>query len=380
VTKPRAVLLAVVALFVVIIIAIILAARQPVPRHRVFRTTPAPAAPAVAPSSPNDWTAQFVALENGGRWKELAALLAQIEAAHPAEYQRWSLGYLHARALIEADDPRAAAAKLAPFLAPGHQLRDLALFHQSEIDGSSATRQQLIFQYPQSLYRDQVIEDELDALRDPKALQAFAARLPSRDVSARLAERGDLMRGLGLLEASTTDDAADRASRALDRPELLRRMNGAELTLVGTALFNHRHYDRAVAVLSLAPRSDQNTFDIGRAYFGDEKYAQALQTYQSGAASTKDPKWKATFLFHASRAAQLEGNDAAAEQLMTRAIAVPGRFPATSAALTQRLRTRVKQRRFAEAAADLASLRQLFPKDHAVVEGEIGRASCRERV
>jgi soluble lytic murein transglycosylase len=372
VTKPRAVLLTVVVLFLVIIIVIIFAARQPVPRHRVFRTLPA--ARPIAPAAPEDWTAQFAALENAGRWKDLAALLAQIETTHAAEYARWSLGYLHARALIEAGEPRAAAAKLAPFLAPGNPLRDLALFHQSEIDDSSATRQQLIFQYPKSIYREQVIEDELDSLRDLKSLQAFAAKLPGRDVNARLAERGDVMRGIALLKASTTDDAADRASRALDRPEVLRRLNGAELTLVGAALFNHRHFDRAVAVLSLAPRSDQNTFDLGRAWFGDEKYAQAQQVYQRGAAQTRDAKWKTTFLWHASRAAQLQGNDAAAEQLMTAAIAVPGRFPATSAALTQRLRTRVKQRRFAEAAADLNAIRQQFPKDHAVVEASLAYA------
>jgi soluble lytic murein transglycosylase len=59
---------------------------------------------------------------------------------------------------------------------------------------------------------------------------------------------------------------------------------------------------------------------------------------------------------------------------MTQAIAVPGRFPATSAALTQRLRTRVRQKRFAEAAADLAALRRDFPKDHALVEGSIAYA------
>src|SRR5207244_1171868 len=85
-------------------------------------------------------------------------------------------------------------------------------------------------------------------------------------------------------------------------------------------------------------------------------------------------KWKATFLFHASRAAQLQGNDGAAEQLLTAAIAVPGRFPATSAALTQRLRTRLRQRRVAAAAADLDALRKQFPKDHALVEGSIAYA------
>jgi soluble lytic murein transglycosylase len=374
VTKRRALFLALAALLLIVVVAVVLIVRQRVARHRVFRTTPVRRQPLPAIQGVEQWTAQFRALEGNGQWPELIKMLDTIETAHPAEYSRWWLGYLHARALIENDEPKKAAAKLAPFLAPHHPLRDLALFHQSEIDESSDTRQQLIFEYPKSLYREQVIEDELEHLKDFKALQAFAARLPSRDVSARLAERGDVVRGVSLLKGNTTDDAADRAARALDRPEILRRLNPAELTLLGDALQNHRHFDRAVAVLSLAPHIDQNTFDLGRSYFGDEKFAQAQQTYLRGAAATRDPKWKATFLFHAARAAQLQGNDAAAEQLMTQVLAIPGRFPATSAALTQRIRTRVKQKRFAEAAADLAALRQQFPKDHALVEGSIAYA------
>ncbi len=371
-TRRRLLYIALAAVAVLLItIAVVLRLRTR--RHRVFRTVPAEKA--AAPAAPSILsTAAFRALEGSGRWGDLADLLDRIEKEHPAEYAKWSLGYLHARALIEDNEPRKASAKLAPFLAPGHPLRDLALFHQSEIDDSSATRQKLIFEYPHSLYRDQVIEEELESLKDAKSLQALAARLPSRDVQARLAELGDVLRGVNLLKGSTTDDAADRAARALDRPAVLKRLNAAELALLGDALQNHRHFGRAVAVLSLAPRTDQNTFDLGRSYFGDEKYAQAQQTYLRGAAATKDPKWKATFLFHASRAAQLQGNDAAAEQLMTQAIAVPGRFPATSAALTQRLRTRVKQKRFAQAAADLAALRAQFPKDHALVEGSLAYA------
>jgi soluble lytic murein transglycosylase-like protein len=83
---------------------------------------------------------------------------------------------------------------------------------------------------------------------------------------------------------------------------------------------------------------------------------------------------KVTFLWHAARAAQLQGNDKTAEQLMTQTIALPVRAPATAAALTQRLRTRIRQRRFAEAAADLGAVRKLFPKDHAVVEASLAYA------
>jgi soluble lytic murein transglycosylase len=367
-------------------VATVLIVRQRVRRHRVFRTLPAETI-AVPPATLS--SEQFRVLEESGRWGDLAGILARIEKEQPAEYAKWSLGYLHARALIEDDEPRAAAAKLVPFLAPGNPFRDLALFHQSEIDDSSATRRTLIFDYPHALYRDQAIDEEVEQLTDPKALQEFAAKLmPTadtarrRDLTARIvAATGDVAGGFALLKAGTTDDAADRVARALDRPERLRGMTAEQLTLLGDALQNHRHFDRAVAVLSAAAAApaaggvkDQLLFDIGRSYFGDEKYAQAQQTYVRGAGGTRDPKWKATFLFHAARAAQLQGNDAAAEPLMTAAIAVPGRFPATSAALTQRLRTRLKKKRFAEAAADLEMLRKQFPKDHALVEGSIAYA------
>src|ERR1700720_2474489 len=94
----------------------------------------------------------------------------------------------------------------------------------------------------------------------------------------------------------------------------------------------------------------------------------------AGANATRDPKWKATFLLHASRAVQLQGDDATAERLMNAPASVPGRLPATSAAITQRLRTRLKQRRFSDAAADLAFLRKNWPRDHALVEASLAYA------
>ena len=78
-----------------------------------------------------------------------------------------------------------------------------------------------------------------------------------------------------------------------------------------------------------------------------------------------------TVLCHESRAAQLRGDDATAEQLMTQAIAVKGKFPATLAALTQRIRTRLKHARVAEAASDLALLRKMAGNERAIVEGSL---------
>jgi soluble lytic murein transglycosylase len=395
---------------VVVLLAAVLAivvVRQRAQRHRIFRAAPAetrPKPPSTELRPPNEWTEQFRQLETSGRWSDIADLLDRIAKSNPNEYGSWSLAYLHARALIENNEPADASAKLAPFLAPGNPFRDLAIYHQAEIDNArgehaaaSRDRQTLIFAAPSSLYRDQAIDEESEHLSragNPKPLVDFAARLFSsastsrrRDLTARIVEttlragdaNGALARGLPLLQGGTLDDASDRVSRALDQPALIARMNGAQLLLMGESMQNHRHFDRAVALLSAALRAmpqrrEELTFAIGRSYFGNEQFAQAQQTYLRGAATTAAPKWKATFLWHASRAAQLQGDDRTAEALMTQVIAIPGRFDATGPAVTQRIRTRLKQRRFAEAASDLAFVRKNWPRDHTLVEASLAYA------
>jgi soluble lytic murein transglycosylase len=394
---------------VVVLLAAVVAivvVRQRAPRHRVFRAAPAetrPKPPSAELRPPNEWSEQFRGLEASGHWAELDDLLERIAKRNPNEYAQWSLAYLHARALIENNEPVKAAAKLAPYLTASNPFRDLALYHQAEIDDArgnhadaSRNRQTLIFFAPSSLYRDQAIDDESEHLTrgGPKPLMDFATKLfPTastsrrRDLTARIVEatlragdaNGALARGMPLLQGGTLDDASDRASRALDQPSLVARMNGPQLLLMGESMQNHRHFDRAVALLSAALRAmpqrrEDLTFAIGRSYFGNEQFAQAQQTYLRGAASTSVPKWKATFLWHASRAAQLQGDDRTSEALMTQVLALPGRFDSTGPAVTQRIRTRLKQRRFAEAAADLAFVRKNWPHDHTLVEASLAYA------
>lgn len=124
----------------------IVAARQRVARHRVFRAAPIP-------------------------------------VGH---------SYRHARELIEKNEPAAAARELAPFLADGNPFRDLALFHQAEIDdalgdheAASRDREALIFGYPSAFYRGQAIEDEIAYPKDPKRLAAFAQRVVPLAISTR---------------------------------------------------------------------------------------------------------------------------------------------------------------------------------------------------
>lgn len=394
-TTRKRLLLILASAFVVLLAIVLVIAQRRVERHRVFRPGAGerrPVAPQAVPPV-EQWSATFRELDGN----ELAGLLAQIERMHPDLYRKYSLAYLHARALIEADEDDDAAKKLEPFLAKGHPFRDRALYHRASIAAgaeASRWRMTLIDEHPQSIYRDEAIDDELAYLAeagDAKALTEFAAKIaPSastdrrREMSARIVEAtvesqpdAALTRGLALLRGGTADDAADRVTRALDKPALLARLNPEQLTTFGETFQQHRHYDRAIALLQTALKqkySDDLQFALGRAYFGAEKYTEAQATYLRGAAVSKVAAQQCPFYWHAARAAQLRGDDKTAEALMTRAIAVKGKFPATLAALTQRLRTRLKARRFTEAAADLALLRKMAPNERANLEGSLAYA------
>ncbi len=395
-TRKRLTLAAVAAFLLALAILGTLLIRERVRRRSVFR----PAAGEVAPVPPagippvEQWTQAFQLATPA----ELDALLDAIEVKHPDLYAKWSLGYLHARALVELDEKEEAAQKLAPYLVKGHPFRDLALDHHAEVaddEEASRDRRAIIFEYPGSIVREQAIDDELDALAekdDPKALAGFVAQVSPtatterrREMSARIVEAlatndeldAAFTRGVQILRGGTVDDAADRVARALDRPEILGRLDASQQVLFGETFARHRHFDRAAEVLQLALRhayTDDLQFSLGRSYFGAEKFVEAQAAYLRGANATKSAEQKATFFWHAARAAQLAGDDATAERWMTASIAVKGKFPATTAALTQRLRTRLYQRRIAEAAEDLALLRKIAGNDRAVLEGSLAYA------
>lgn len=398
--RPFVLISAAATLLVVIAILAVVLSRQRLRRHRVFREADrAVTAPSTVPPV-EKWTETFAALGP----EPLAEVLTRIEQEHKDRYDAWSLGYLHARALIEDGELEEAKAKLHPFLAEGSPFRDLALYHAAVIaeteddhEAASRMRQQIALELTDSPYRSDAIEEEADylaALSAPDRLRAFAGKIaPSldtrsrRDLRARIIESalrtgdtsGAVATAFELLEGATGDDAADRASRAIDRPEIIRTLDPERLALMGETFQSHRHFDRAAALISAAiprlpQRGDELRFALGRSHFGNENYAEAQRIYQSSAKLSRDPQWKATFLWHAARAAQLQGNDQGGEQLMTAAIGVKGNFPSTSAALTQRIRTRMKQKRFAEAASDLALLRRVAPNGRATIEGTLALA------
>ncbi|HEX6641257.1 MAG TPA: hypothetical protein VF215_09095, partial [Thermoanaerobaculia bacterium] len=444
--KRRFSLVATATLLLLLVLLGTLLFRERVQRRRVFRpaASEVPTAPPTQGIPPvEQWTATFSAL--GPR--ELADLLQRIEIKHPDLYKKYSLAYLHARALADEEDDDAAA-KLAPFLAKGHPFRDLALYHRASIERAaeaSRDRTALIVEYPQSIYRDEAVDEELEylaSLGDPKPLIDFATKVAPtssterrREISSRIVEAlveenqldDAFARGMTLLKGGTNDDAADRVTRALDKPEIHQRLNAEQLALFGETFQLHRHFDRAVVLLQMAiaktprpvvkpaaavkpaapkkpapkqaapkktakkpaakpkaapapapkpvtSRVDDLLFALGRSYFGAEQFVEAQSVYLRGAATTTDLRMKATFLWHAARAAQLRGDDKTSEQLMTQAIAVKGNFPSTLAALTQRLRTRIRAHRLQDAAADFALIRRVAINDRAFVEASLAYA------
>jgi soluble lytic murein transglycosylase-like protein len=362
-------------------------------RQRVFRPgtgEPRTVVPREVPPV-EKWTPTFEAASA----TELAGLLEEIQGKHGDLYEKWSLSYLHARALVEMDDRSKARPLLEPYTRSGHPFRDRALYHLARVsdkEEASQHRTTLLFEHPDSAYREEAIDEEIEYLSSAgnrDRLIAFADRLaPSapparrREISARIVEAlvadGELAaartRGLALLEGSIADDAADRVVRALHRPEVLAQLTPAQLARFGETFQRHRHFDEAVTTLERVLQNRYNDdlqFALGRSHFGNEKYDEAQAVYLRGAQLTKEPRWRVTFLWHAARSLQLRGDDAGAERLMTSAIGVKGNFPSTKAALTQRLRTRIVQKRYAEAAADLALLRQLAGNERAHLEGAL---------
>ena len=344
-------------------------------------------------------------LEDGIRWSQMDDELEELKRLQPPVFAEYELAYLHGRVKQQLEEFQAASAIFREHTSPDHPYRDLALYHLAEIKSeeddeveASRYREELIFEHPRSIYWSQSVEEQLASLAAAGDLDRFSQfagklrvkaetalrRLMDAYVVELLSARGALAeakeRGMRLLRAESGDDAAERVFRALDRPEVLRGATTEERMMLGEAARLHRHFDRAVELLSsaragLPARQDELTFSIGRAFFGNEKYEEAERTYLQGAAAAKDAEAKATFFYHASRCAQLLGDDTRAETWMTRAIAVPGRFTATSAALTQRMRTRVHGKRFDAAATDLRLIRQLFPDRRAALEASVSLAT-----
>jgi tetratricopeptide (TPR) repeat protein len=399
---------AVVALVAIALISFLtlrgsLARRTPM-RPYVESPVEAPTGPPLASLPLEDWSGRIVAFQDAAAWSKLDSELDGLRNSRRAEYDRYHLAYLHGRVKLESGAWDTGRQLLEPYGRPGSPFRDLALHHladAAELGGQgeegSRLRQELIFGESSSLYRDEAISTEIDWIDsrdDAAAALAFVERLTPaaptalrRDLASHtvrvLARRGStadaIAQGMLLLRGGTGDDPAERVFRALDDRAILERLDAGQIALLGMAAKNHRHFDRAIDLLSraragLPKRRDELTFEIGRSWFGNEEYENAKATYLAGARNTNDARFRATFLFHAARSAQLLGNDSEAVELMTRAIAVPGRFPATSAALTQRLRTRARGGDHAGALSDLAQLGRLFPRSSSVVEGTLAAA------
>jgi soluble lytic murein transglycosylase-like protein len=384
------------------------AARMRPQRRAALRPPAGPAAPMGKGTPLADlpvaaWTPRLLAFHEAGEWAVLRGELETLRARKPAEFERFALGYLLARVLIELEEYDQAARALEPYLR-GHPLEPFARRQEIALEigrgneaAAARARAELIVGHPDSLWRAEEIEAQLEYLaeEDKPALLRFADGLrPSaptalrRELDARVAQvrweqgaRGEATAlALRILRGGTNDDPAERALRLLDDPSIIGGLAPADLILLGEAARDHRHYDRAVEILQRAldgnpGKAADLLFAIGRSHFGAERFAEAEEAYLRGASAAAQASEKATFYFHASRAAQLTGEDDRAIRHMTRAIAVPGNFDSTSAALTQRMRTKLKRADIAGGVADLRQLERLLPKKASRVEAAIQLAS-----
>ncbi|MET0555039.1 MAG: hypothetical protein ABW221_18500, partial [Vicinamibacteria bacterium] len=363
-----------------------------------------------------EWTERFAALLEAKNGAALDRELTAIRAERPDLYERFFLAHLQGRARMLAGDHAGALAAWVPLSAPGHPLRDLALYYQARAaeglgahDQAARLREELVFGEVGGVYVADAIAEHAAALvasKDAGALQSFAERLGARasratrrrldaDLCALLAERGETARavaiGQRLLRENAGDDAADRAAIALDAPGTLALMTPDDRVRVGESARIHRRFDRAVTLLgtaaaALPARRDELLFSIGRAHYFAEDFPAAQRTYVQGA-STADAEARARVLYHAARAAQLAGDDKGAEALLLRALdaaprpparAARGRRPRASSSSeapraclvrVQLVRLYASQKRFAAADPQLAALRV------ARCPGELGEAT-----
>jgi soluble lytic murein transglycosylase-like protein len=350
-----------------------------------------------------EWTARFTALVEAGDGAALERELEAIRLERPDLYDRFWLAHLQGRARLLSRDHAGARAAWGPLAAPGHPLRDLALYYlarAAEAEGRVADAARLRVELialggPRRSDAQAEQAALLAARRDADGLSAWAERIGStapralrRRINADLVSlwlgRDEKARAIAvasaLLRESTGDDPADRVSLAVDRPDLLAMLDGEDRVRVGEAARVHRRFDRAVALLragltEVPQRRDDLLFSIGRAHYVAEDYAAAERAYLDGATTT-DAEARARFLYHAARAAQLRGDDRQAEKLLLRTVteaprpkaratrgrrASRQRTPAEASRLClarlQLVRLLASQQRFGAAEPHLAALR-----------------------
>jgi soluble lytic murein transglycosylase-like protein len=347
---------------------------------------------------PETWTASLHELQSTGSWRLLDQELTELATRDPERYAAWHFPYLHARVKIENGDLSGAAQLLEPYTVEEHPFRDLALYRRAEVaalqrnqEEAARYRETLISEHPDGYHRGLAIEEQVAWLEEsgpPQELESFIQRVRptvpagvQRDLDARridalyrLNQRSEAASlAASLVRASIADDAAQRVLTFYQRHNLIPALPPAMIYRLGETARSHRHFDEAIQLLGIArqrlpAQRDEITFAIGRSWFGSDRFEEAEKVYLEGAAGSRDNQMRATFFFHASRCAQLLGDDARGEQHLNAALAIPGRHPATSAALTQRMRTRVRQGRWDEAQSDFATIQRLFPNSATLAE------------
>ena len=389
----------------------------PAPSEVAEPVTPEAVPPEKVPLPVEDWSRTFRRMVREGSWEALDRELEVLLEKNRSAYDRADLAYLHGRAELEGGDLESARRRLAGFLEPGDPLRGPALYRLALLEEragheelASERRLALLLDDPEHDRFREVLEREI-AFRQRKTdapgelIELVDRVAPStsgslrRELDALLVivfvrqEDVESARTLGLrlLRDSSADDAAEQTAVALDTPAVLATLGPEEKRTIGEALRSHRHFGRAVTLLEAArealPRQrEELDFSIGRALFFAERFDEALEAYLRGARDAERADAEVRFLYHASRAALLQGLDEEAAGIMDRAVARGAGGRSRAAVLDNRMRLRLRRGDVEGARADLSRLRREFGGDsipseaalafasHRVLEGESGEA------
>ncbi|MBW3563293.1 MAG: transglycosylase SLT domain-containing protein [Acidobacteria bacterium] len=355
--------------------------------------------PRLFEAPPEEWTKLISAMTRGDAWADLAYELEWLAANDPTAYEKHELRYLHARALTAAEEWDEALDLLDPEIEEG-DYPQLALYHAARaLDGTgdeenaSRYRRRLIEGHAGSIYAIPAVQEELAYLvehADPSAALSWVRSLPSAipESTRRESEAMAIVAlfeedrstaigaGLALLARRHTDDAAERILELFERENVAASLNAEQRYLIARTASSHRHFGHAIELLrplrqAIPGRLDDINFALGRAHFFNEDFASAEEAYRYAARVARSRAWQSRFFYHASRAAQLQGNDDVAESLMADSIRVRGSYDSTAASLAQRMRTRAKGGRWSDARADLEYLRKIFPRGETIIDASL---------
>ncbi|MBI4467703.1 MAG: transglycosylase SLT domain-containing protein [Acidobacteria bacterium] len=277
-----------------------------------------------------------------GKSKKASRELLDWRQRKDPEFTRNNLDYLLGR-LLEREGRRAEAAEAFEAVAArGSLLADHAVWHRAMVARAEGDRaaekrwiRRLIDSFPRSLWRKPAVQrfaesayedrrwkDAINAFRDVAAVEPGLKRecaLRIAECQMELGQTGEARVTLAkLLISDASDDIGLASARVLDRLDRQRSVEPAELDRIRRARVyqENRAFDEArVHLMWLAERArttgsrSQALFDLGRGYYQQRKFDQAIECYdRAHALAPKEPQGEQAY-YQAGHAHARAGRD-----------------------------------------------------------------------